>query len=141
MQRAAECHCRQLKAIVTGEQIRVYLCHCKACQRRTGSVAHWGTRWEKTQVRLEGAVKTYARIADSGFEIRCHFCPNCGSTVMAEGDRAPEFCVIPAGCFADLDFPAPTGSIWEESMRSWFVVSSLSEHHSQGFPLAPSSGR
>jgi hypothetical protein len=51
MKRVAECHCRRLKAFVTGEPIRICLCHCKACQRRTGSAAHWGTRWEKTRAK------------------------------------------------------------------------------------------
>jgi hypothetical protein len=129
MERAAECHCGQLKAIATGEPSSVYLCHCKACQRRSGSVVQWGTRWEKSHVRLEGPTKVYARIADSGFEIRYYFCPNCGSTIFAEGDRTPEFCAVPAGCFADLSLPAPTISVWEESMHSWLAVASVAEHH------------
>ena len=70
-----------------------------------------------------------ARIADSGFEIRYYFCPNCGSTIFAEGDRTPEFCAVPAGCFADLSLPAPTISVWEESMHSWLAVASVAEHH------------
>jgi hypothetical protein len=57
------------------------------------------------------------------------FCPNCGSTIFAEGDRTPEFCAVPAGCFAGLNLPAPTVSVWEESMHSWLAVASVSEHH------------
>ena len=131
MERTAECHCGQLRVIATGQPISVYCCHCKACQRRTGSVAHWGTRWEKSQVRLEGATKVYARKADSGFEIRCYFCPNCGTNIFAEGERAPEFWLIAAGCFADVSLPAPTISVWEESMHSWLTAASISEHHLQ----------
>jgi hypothetical protein len=136
MERVAQCHCGQLRAIATGEPGSVYLCHCKACQRRSGSVAHWGTRWQKSQVRLEGPRKVYARKADSGFEIRCHFCPNCGTTVFAEGDRTPEFCVVPAGCFGDLGLPPPTISVWEESRHSWLGVASVSEHHPRSLPVA-----
>src|ERR1700746_547043 len=81
MERVAECHCGQLRAITLGEPESVYVCHCKACQRRTGAVIHNGSRWPKSQVRIEGEHKTYGRIADSGFEIRFHFCPNCGELV------------------------------------------------------------
>ena len=137
MKRVAECHCRRLKAFVSGEPIRNYLCHCRACQRRTGSVAHLGTRWEKTRVCLEGSVRIFARQADSGFELRCHFCANCVTSVMMEDDRLPEFCVIAPGCFADLEFPAPTGSIWEESMHFWLVAPSVSEHYSRDCPDVP----
>ena len=107
MERIATCHCGQLKAIASGEPDRVYVCHCIACQRRTGSVIQNGSRWLKSQVRIEGEHKIYGRIADSGFENRFHFCPNCGSTVFWEGDRAPEYCGITVGSFADPNFPAP----------------------------------
>ena len=71
-----------------------------------GSIAHWGTRWRKAQVTFGGPANIYTRTGDSGFEIRCHFCSNCGTTVIADGDRLPELCVIAAGCFAGLDLPA-----------------------------------
>jgi hypothetical protein len=129
MERVAECHCGQLKAITTGEPRSVYLCHCKACQRRSGSVVQWAAGWEKSQVRLEGETKVYARIADSGFEIRYYSCPTCGSTIFAEGDQTSEFCAIPAGCFAGFTLPAPTISVWENSMHSWLDVATVSEHH------------
>jgi hypothetical protein len=85
MERIAECHCGRLRAITSGEPESVYVCHCKACQRRTGAIIHNGSRWLKSQVRIEGEHKIYGRIADSGFEIRFHFCPNCGTSVFWEG--------------------------------------------------------
>ena len=89
MERIGECHCGQLRAITSGEPESVYVCHCKACQRRTGAIIHNGSRWLKSQVRIEGEHKIYARKGDSAFEIRFHFCPNCGSSVFWEGDRSP----------------------------------------------------
>lgn len=137
MERIAQCHCGQLKAIAGGEPDRVYVCHCKACQRRTGSVIHNGSRWLKTQVRIEGQHKVYARIAESGFEIRFHFCPNCGSNVFWEGDRAPEWCGITVGSFADPEFPAPTYGLFEEDMHPWIDVTTAKEHFQKGFPPPP----
>jgi hypothetical protein len=75
MERIAECHCGRLRAITSGEPESVYVCHCKACQRRTGAIIHNGSRWLKSQVRIEGEHKIYGRIADSGFEIRFSFLP------------------------------------------------------------------
>ena len=49
MERIAECHCGQFKAIASGEPESVYVCHCKACQRRTGAVVHFGSRWLKAK--------------------------------------------------------------------------------------------
>ncbi len=70
MTRTAECHCGQMKIVAEGEPERVYLCHCKACQRRTGTAFHWGVAFPKSAVRIEGAAKIYQRGADSGSQIR-----------------------------------------------------------------------
>jgi hypothetical protein len=48
-----------LRVIATGEPERVYVCHCKACQRRTGTAFHFGTAWQERQVRVEGEHKIY----------------------------------------------------------------------------------
>ena len=134
MERVAQCHCGRLKAIASGEPDRVYACHCIACQRRTGAVIHNGSSWPKDRVRIDGEYKGYGRIADSGFEIRFHFCPNCGSSVFWEGDRGPEYCGIAVGCFADPEFPPPTYSAFEEAMHPWVGVTTAREHFPQGRP-------
>jgi hypothetical protein len=131
MERIAECHCGQLRAITSGEPGSVYICHCKACQRRTGTIIHNGSRWLKSQVRIEGEHKIYGRKGDSGFEIRFHFCPNCGTSVFWEGDRSPTTCGIAVGCFADPNFPAPTSSGWEESMHPWLGLPPDAAHFRQ----------
>jgi len=51
MERTAKCHCGSLQVIVTGEPDRVYLCHCKACQRRTGTSFHFGATYPKAARR------------------------------------------------------------------------------------------
>jgi hypothetical protein len=119
MERIAECHCGQLRAITSGEPDSVYVCHCKSCQRRTGVVIHNGTRWLKSHVRIEGEHKVYGRKGDSGFELRFHFCPNCGTSLFWEGDRSSTTCGIAVGCFADPNFPPPTSSGYEEAMHPW----------------------
>lgn len=136
MERTAQCHCGALKAIVSGDPERVYACHCKACQRRTGTVLHYGTSYLKDRVRIEGEHKIYERDADSGFKIRFHFCPNCGSSVFWEGDRNPGNYGVAAGCFADPQFPAPQYSAWEESMHRWLVLPGVGNHYPQGRPAS-----
>ncbi len=107
MERTATCHCGQLRVIATGEPERVYVCHCKACQHRTGSIIHNGSSWRKSQVRVEGEDKIYARMADSGFEIRFHFCPHCGTSVFWEGDKNPATVRRRGRVFRRPRFPAP----------------------------------
>src|ERR1700751_131452 len=86
MERTGQCHCGSLRVIATGEPERVYLCHCDACQRRTGTAFHFGATYPKEPVRLDGERKIYERDADSGYRIRFHFCPNCAEG----GEFAPD---------------------------------------------------
>ena len=38
MNKSAACSCGQLQVTVEGDPMRIALCHCLACQRRTGAV-------------------------------------------------------------------------------------------------------
>jgi hypothetical protein len=60
MQRTGQCHCGSLRVITTGEPDRVYLSHCQACQRRTGTAFHFGATFPKEQVQLDGERKNGA---------------------------------------------------------------------------------
>jgi hypothetical protein len=92
MERIGQCHCGSLRVVATGDSERVYICHCKACQRRTGTAFHFGATYLKERVRLGGERRIYEREADTGYRIRFHFCPTCGSTTYWEGDRNPAVC-------------------------------------------------
>jgi hypothetical protein len=118
--------------ITSGTPANSYLCHCIACQRRTGAIVHSGAHYHKDQLRFEGESKIYARISDTGFEVRFHFCPDCGTSVYWETNKYPNQCGIAVGCFADPEFPPPTRSIWEESKHDWLGLPEGIEHLKKG---------
>ena len=122
MERVAQCQCGALRAYVSGETDRVNICHCKDCQRRTGSLFHAGAFWPRTQVRIEGESKAYPRRADSGRTVTFHFCPTCGSSMFMENELLPDHIGICIGTFADPSFPLPAFSVWEEYRHSWVWV-------------------
>ena len=117
--RHATCSCEQLRVLVEGEPVRVSICHCLACQRRTGSVFAVQARFDAEQVRTEGRYSEYVRVSDDG-EVRIfYFCPNCGATVFYKIPTAPEMIAVPVGAFADPAFPAPRRSVWESRRHPW----------------------
>ena len=117
--RHATCSCEQLRVLMEGEPVRVSICHCLACQRRTGSVFAVQARFDAEQVRTEGRYSEYVRVSDDG-EVRIfYFCPNCGATVFYKIPTAPEMIAVPVGAFADPAFPAPRRSVWESRRHPW----------------------
>ena len=125
--RCAACSCGQLRVEVDGEPVRVSMCHCLACQRRTGSAFGMQARWPAEHVRIEGRSTAYVRISDEGEARTFHFCPECGATVWFQSD--PERIAVPIGAFADPSFPPPNVSVWEERRHSWVTVPDDAEHY------------
>ena len=79
-----------------------------------------GCRWCYWRVPVPKAADgPVERDADSGYRIRFHFCPNCGTTLYWEGDRNPVVCGVAVGAFDTSAFPPPSDSIWKESMHPW----------------------
>jgi hypothetical protein len=128
----ASCRCGQLRATVAGEPVRVSVCHCLDCKKRSGSAFAVQARWPAGQVILEGESKSWSKVGDSGVETSFHFCPDCGSELYyrhAEGDMA-ELVAIPLGTFDDPYFVAPRFSVWEERKHDWVeIVGEQVEHH------------
>ena len=126
--RLASCSCGQLTAEVVGEPARISICHCLACQRRTGSVFGEQARFLRKNVSLSGATSEYIRVGDEGSGAKFHFCPRCGSTVYYEAEGLEEYLTIPVGAFADPSFPPPSVSVYELRKHGWVIPPTDAEH-------------
>ena len=130
MTRTATCRCSQLSAVCTGEPVRVSVCHCYDCQRRSGSAFAAQARFAADAVTVSGEHKTYEHVGDSGNRANFHFCAVCGSTLWYHARPHHDLFAIPIGGFANRDFPAPHYSVWEERKHAWVTIDGDGiEHH------------
>ena len=137
--RAASCNCGQLSLATTGEPKRVSVCHCTACQKRTGSAFGVQVRFPAESVEFVGLSKSYRRTGDSGSSICFHFCPDCGGTLWFILDVAPADVVIPMGNFADeqaflgeisgIKLPSPKIAIYEERAQPWVTLEGIEQRY------------
>jgi hypothetical protein len=107
-----------LTLVARGEPRGVTLCHCLACQARTGSTYSVQASFDSGSVTISGESREYVRIGDGGSRARFSFCPNCGATVHYSIDGSNAI-AVPVGAFGDPNFPAPTVSVYEERMHGW----------------------
>jgi hypothetical protein len=127
--RDAACTCGQLQLTVEGDPVRISMCHCLACKRRTGSAFGIQARFAASGVQITGRYSDFVRISDDGEQRTFHFCPDCGATVFYTLDGVPDLVAVPIGAFADPLFPAPTVSVYESRRNPWVVVPDSIEHH------------
>ncbi|WP_068077018.1 GFA family protein [Novosphingobium lentum] len=120
--RVATCRCGQLQATCTGEPVRVSVCHCLDCQKRSGSAFAVQARWPHADVTLAGEFTEWSHTADSGSRATFRFCPRCGATVTFAIAALPGLTGVPVGAFADPQFPPPAFSVYEARMHSWVAI-------------------
>src|SRR5215813_11392361 len=126
--RRASCSCGQLRITTTGEPVRISVCHCLECQRRTGSVFGAQARFRTDAVRVTGQSHEYVRVGDEGNRVAFHFCPHCGTTVYWGFEGREEYVVVAVGAFAEPGFPAPRVSVYENRKHAWVNLPAQIEH-------------
>lgn len=129
IERTASCACGGLRAICRGEPVRVSMCHCLECQRRTGSAFGTQARFAAADVRVEGTAARWERTGDTGKKVRFRFCPTCGTTLLIEPEGLAGFVGVAVGAFADPTFPPPVVSIYEARRHAWASFPALACEH------------
>ena len=116
--RTASCSCGQLRIQVEGEPRGVGICHCLACQQRTGSVFAALASFS-APFKVRGTATEYIRVGDQGAKFIFRFCPVCGTTVFHTEDGHNESVGVAVGAFADPNFPAPRVSVYDSRRHPW----------------------
>ena len=120
--RTASCCCGQLSIEVEGEPRGIGVCHCLACQQRTGSVFAALAAFA-APYRVTGEASEYVRAGDQGARFRFRFCPVCGSTVFHTEEGFEDRSVsVAVGALADPAFPPPQVSVYERRRHAWVAL-------------------
>jgi hypothetical protein len=114
-----------LKVSCEGDPIRISMCHCLACQKRTGSAFGIQARWPAEHVTIEGDAREWQRTGDEGSTATFRFCATCGATVYWTNDRMPGSIAVPIGAFADPAFPPPRVSVYGVRRHPWVAMPAL----------------
>jgi hypothetical protein len=110
------CLCGQVRYTVSGEAVLSVVCHCRSCQRFTGSAFGAAIGFPGASV---SDLHTYEDTGASGRPVHRRFCSKCGSGVVSEVDTMPGLAILLAGT---LDDPAAFESTMEvccSSAQPW----------------------
>lgn len=122
------CLCGRIRYATLAKPKRVTICHCKFCQKATGSAYMVEPIFEDADfVQHKGSPRIYDQIsAGSGHVVHMHFCADCGTKLWLSFERFPGAVGIYAGTFDDpcwfpID-PASSRHIFLEASRSDTVI-------------------
>ena len=118
----ASCRGGQLPVACIGAPVRVSVCHCLACKKRSGSAFAVQARFPADQVTTSGRSTAYVHIAESGNAATFHFCPVCGAGLWYEAEFMPDAIAVPLGNFEDPRFVSPSISVWESRKLDWVDI-------------------
>ncbi|MDR3391602.1 MAG: GFA family protein [Sulfuriferula sp.] len=117
---SGQCLCGEISYSVDIEPVFTGNCHCKDCQRSSGSAFIPAMIFPEKDVVISGEVKYFESRADSGNMHKRGFCPNCGSQLFARFSNMPGILGIKAGTLNDssnyvpkLDFHVDSAAPWD----------------------------
>jgi hypothetical protein len=116
------CQCGSVRYVVMTEPIRVLACHCKECQRQSGSAFAMSMPVKKDSLKVTGLTKQFTRMADSGNEVTGVFCPECGVRIYHVLKSATDVVSIKPGTLDDTRQLRPELFIWMKSAQGWVPV-------------------
>lgn len=112
------CMCGAIRYECSAEPIATGLCHCRDCQRATGSAFAAALMVLRNTVTVTGDVKYYEVTGDSGNTISRGFCSHCGSRLFGSRTDA-DFISIQAGSLDDPSWFKPQADLYVSSAQPW----------------------
>jgi len=115
-----KCLCGAVSYTINADApLRMAQCHCKGCQRSSGT-GHMSLAFFKADdVQITGETASYAATADSGNINTRHFCPKCGSRVYGENSARPGLIGIAVGCVDDNSWFKPAAIVYAKDRPNW----------------------
>jgi len=97
------CLCGAIRYRVKSPPLRVTVCHCRFCQRATGSAFLVEPIFAKSDFAvISGQPKIYRQRSEgSGKMVDVHFCGDCGTKLFLTFERFPDAVGVYGGTFDD----------------------------------------
>ena len=114
------CQCGLISYSFNKEKvISSHHCHCKDCQRATGSGKATIIFIPKKHVDLNGEIKYFESKGTSGTHVRRGFCSNCGSGILSYAKEIPHILYVKAGTLNDSSWLKIDSNFFTKSANKW----------------------
>jgi hypothetical protein len=119
--RSGGCLCGHVRYRFIGDPLMVAVCHCRHCQKQSGSAFSLVCVVTDTQYRQEGETRVFQDRGDSGSTVDRHFCTHCGSPITSIAGILPGLTIIKAGTLDDPSPWRPAAEAYCSSALAWLT--------------------
>jgi hypothetical protein len=117
------CACGRVRYECDEKPIVQLICHCRDCQRASGSAYAAALIVPADRLRFLGTEPKYFAVkADSGRTMLRGFCVECGSPVAIRRPETPQVLFLQAASLDDLSTFRPTCEVWVCRAESWHTL-------------------
>lgn len=120
---AGRCSCGAVKYRLTSAPMFVHCCHCRDCQRQTGSGFVLNALIEADRVELlSGETRPFPQPTDSGRPHVIHRCAACGTAMWSNYGGREQLRFVRAGTLEDPAAVKPDVHIFIRSKQPWLQL-------------------
>ena len=122
-QRVGGCACGKVRYQLRSAPMFVQCCHCRDCQRETGSAFVVNALIETDRIAVEGdAPEPHAMPTNSGRPLDVYRCTVCQTALWSDYGRRPALRFVRACTLDDPAALAPAAHIFTRSKLPWVIL-------------------
>jgi hypothetical protein len=122
MNQNGSCLCGAVNYAVRGDSIFTAKCHCRDCQKLTGSGYMFVVAFPEEAVTINGPMKIFHKRADNGQLVDERFCSECGSRLGARCDSIPGIVFMTVSSLDDPSAITPQMELYTPKAQHWDFI-------------------
>ena len=111
--------CGAVRYTCKSEPVTTVVCHCRDCQKHTGSAFATAMFFLKLDIDISGELKSFDKETDADNVMTRTFCNTCGSHITEFSTGYPEHVVVHAGTLDDPTRVKPNSQCWTPRTLHW----------------------
>jgi hypothetical protein len=129
------CLCGAIRYQVTGDPVRMAICHCDDCRRATGAAFTTNIFVKEADLCIvQGTPKQYRHPSDSGSTMTKEFCPDCGSQLFGYSSRSAGIKHVKVGTIDDARFVKPQLEVYTVRKLPYVRLQDGIDHYDKNRP-------
>jgi len=116
------CLCGAVRYRIEAEPLATRVCWCRVCQYLGAGSGTVNTCFPTHALSVEGELRDYQSVADSGNIMHRRFCAVCGTPVFSAAESRPHLIFVRAGTLDDPTIARPSLTIWTGSAPIWACI-------------------